>query len=440
MIFIYSTILNKILKKTYQHCNRTFLLIPFVIILIFFVWIIAYTCTSKSNSGDYSDLIIQNGSFIYEANLPNVFFNKTKKYLYVASNYSTIDFIGPFLSVYKYHKYFFSSEALYEHKSGQQNVEYYYGNSTFSNRLFYEEFQIITLKNIFVTTQCIYYDQNTNDFLIPRKSCQDKFNFTFPLHALYKNMMGNTISLCHAFSSNYAHMIFDVLPPLTVMNTSIIQTSNFLVNETFSYVYDLLDNLFNIQKEKIICLRHNTFLLCETIMTINPHPFYKIYGTLLKKLRNVFVLKFGLDISPPKKFVVFNRKLTRRIANFGPLYYEILVRFPQYKWEMRKKLKGLQETSKYYNEILFLFGPHGADFANTIFMQEDTVVSEIHGDEFVSCYLYFSNYLGFHHLVMRIPEMGIQLLLDTNIAPIEIAIQMIKKGLSYIENSKKYKL
>ena len=248
-------------------------------------------------------------------------------------------------------------------------------------------------------------------------------------------MTGNTISLCHAFSSNYAHMIFDVMPPLTVINHSIIKNSHFLVNQTFPYVYELLESCFGIMKEQIICMKPDTFLYCETIMTMNPHPFYQIYGTLIIKLRSIFVNKFGLDQSPPNRFVVFNRKLTRRISNFGPVYYEILTRFPQYPWEMRKKLNTLRNTSKYYNEIRLLFGPHGADFANTIFMQENSVVCEIQGSEFVSCYLYFSNFLGLHHIAMRIPEMGIFLLLDTNVAPINVVIEMIKKGISYIENN-----
>ncbi|OHS98107.1 hypothetical protein TRFO_35525 [Tritrichomonas foetus] len=376
--------------------------------LFFVVLVILLSCVSiiytKITIQIKYDLIIENATFLYETTPPNIIDTTKFDKKFTSPNCSTFDIVGPFLSMHEYHSYYFT------HKE------------------FTEKYSLLHLKNTYVLSQCIFYSKNT--FYIPRRACQNEFHPKFPLSVKVKNITGITISICHAWSSKYAHMIFDVLPPLTLLPESVLTTSTFLVNESFPFVFDLL-GCFQIQHSQICEIGKETFFYCESIITLNPHPFYQIHGTLLTQLRDHFVKLFELDKTSAFRFVVFNRQKTRMIRNFGEMYYEILIRFPQFPWEMRKPLIGFKVSALFYNEIKFLLGPHGADFANTLFMQKNSIVCEMQADLFVSCYFYFSNFLGFHHVVMRIPHMGIQLL-SQNLAPIPIIIEMIEKGLSYL--------
>lgn len=338
--------------------------------------------------------------------LPHKIFNVTQySQLSILPNSSTIDFIGPWLSEFKYHE-------LYFHQ-----------------KLINESIQVIHMKDLYVTRQCIFFSNSS--FYYVRPTCQFDYKNNFNGSRLVSGYYSSVIAICHIWTHNYAHVVFDVLIPLALIPQSVLNQSYIVATSNSRFTIEML-NIFNFQPYQILCISTSELIYGENVYTINPHSFYNFQRLTLMKFRNYCIRKYSLNQFPPYRFVYFNRFGPRSIVNFNAIMNDIRRDFPQYRWETRKAFSKAVDTLKYLNEVLFFFGPHGADVANIVFLQESAIVCEIQPNAFVSCYLILSNLLGLHHIIGRIPTMEFSRA-TYNILPYALAYQIVEQALKYLE-------
>ena len=317
----------------------------------------------------------------------------------------TLEFVGPHLSDFKFHQLYFKQKEIQE------------------------KVQVVHMKDVYVGRQCIFYYNNS--FFYVRPTCQfnqeRRYNYSKSVVANYHSL----IAICHIWSHNYAHMLFDVLVPASLIPQNILDESYFVVQERFGYVSQIL-RVLGFESKRVLLLRGQDLIFAENVYTINPHSFYNLQRLTLKHLRDYCVRKFSLNQIPPFRFVLFNRETKRSLSNYLEVFDHLNKTFPQFVWEEKAQFINFVDSVQYFNQILLFFGPHGADFASMIFFQESAIVCEIQANTFVSCYLIFSNLIGFHHIISRIPTMEFDGY-KTSTMPLSTATQMILQALHYIE-------
>ncbi|OHT06871.1 hypothetical protein TRFO_25053 [Tritrichomonas foetus] len=389
------------ITKMKLHLSLNDLIIIILILSVLFTSIREFVFISSEVTNNFYNTT----SKIYEQ-LPDRIYNRTKfAQISELPGVGTLDFIGPWLNGMKYHDLFFN----------EKNIP--------------EEIEVVHMKNLYVTRQCIFYDNYSYYYVRP--TCQFEYGNTLHGSKTVIDRLESVIAICHLWTHNYAHMIFDVLVPMSLLPQKIIDQSFILVTAKTTFVKKVL-KIYGFNEDRILFMRLQDLVECENLYTVHPHSFYNLQRITMQKFRTYCVRKFNLDQVPPFRFVLFNRKGSRSLANFDEVYCFLERNYPQFQWEHRISYEEASNTILYFNEILLFFGPHGADFASMVFLQESSIVCEIQPATFVSCYLIISNLLGFHHIIGRLPLMEF----DTyshNVLPLTVANQMIEQVLHYID-------
>lgn len=338
--------------------------------------------------------------------LPDKIFNTTLfSQLSVTPSSSTIDFIGPWLSEFKYHELYFHQKYINE------------------------SIQVVHMKDLYVTRQCIFFTNNS--FYYVRPTCQFDYKNSLNGSRVVSGFYNSVIAICHIWTHNYGHIVFDVLVPLALLPQSVHNNSYIVVTSKVKYVVQML-KIFDYEPYQILCIGTRELIYGENVYTVSPHSFYNFQQITLMKFRDHCLRKYHLNQFPPFRFCFFNRKGQRNIANLDTVMLGIAEDFPDYQWEKRRTFIQAIDTVMYLNEVLLFFGPHGADVANIVFLQEAAIVCEIQANTFVSCYLIISNLLGLHHIIGRLPTMEFSQVTH-NVLPYALAYQMIEQALKYIE-------
>lgn len=309
--------------------------------------------------------------------------------------------------------------------------DYMMSDAFFRNYTKTESIQLLHIKNVFLTHNCIPYADNT--FYSNSSHCQNLQTISRPTKCV--GYYTDIISLCHSFNFNYAHTMFDVAAFLTVMPKEIIMKSKILLYNSHK-VRAMKDPLsfFGINKTHLIDLRPNEYIFAYNVYLFRPQPCDTQSYATLYNLRNLYKRKLGLDQQKPSRYVLYDRPLIRHIMNFRYIVIEMRKVFPKIPWEILVDYRSVSEAAFHFNQFKLYFGPHGAGCVNIIFMQPNTGFCEVQGDNSGFAYLNISRYFGLHHCMTRIPTMK-HAQKSRNILPVSVAIKMINITLQFFKDN-----
>jgi capsular polysaccharide biosynthesis protein len=264
--------------------------------------------------------------------------------------------------------------------------------------------EFITMEDVYVNNEGIVIKDNV--FYPGDCDChwQQCMNFDYGVFRKYWKFdeYDECICITHEYGWFFAHLIIDFLPRFFLVPEEVRQRSNVIVTSAFPQMIEAL-SLVGIKNSQIVYLEPERLIKVNTLHTVAPITCTKFYGNLLLNMRKIIADRYGLDKRPPTNYIIYNRENAqyRVITNFDEITKAIKLSFPKYRWKNFKIPSCLVDQFKYFNSIRVFIAVHGAAFANTLFMQPETVCGEVQVDRWVDNYLWTSLLTNVYHIVAR---------------------------------------
>lgn len=212
----------------------------------------------------------------------------------------------------------------------------------------------------------------------------------------------HAISISHEYSMFYAHWFVDFLPAFFVIPSNILKESVILVSTQDAFIYESL-SILNINSEQIHYLHWSRPIFVEELYTVRPITCCQFNYMLLTNFRRTVVKMFDMDMVKPYVYLLYNRENTdyRVITNFKQVCAAVKEKYPAIDWKSTIPPRGFYKQLIFFNTLKVYIAVHGANFANTLFMQPGSVVGEVQVDRWVDNYLWVTSYVHVHHVVVR---------------------------------------
>jgi len=305
-----------------------------------------------------------------------------------------------------------------------------------NNKISEQYIEIVEMENIFFDNDGIFYiDEHlySTDCECHYRYCEEKNKYGPDKLQGYSYVeYDHVLAITHEYSFYYAHFLIDFLPSFLMVPKMVLDRAFIMVSHPQKFVISGFEAL-GIPTSKIISLGDKEFVFAKHYYTVLPILCTEFNAYLLLNLRTTIANKYNLDRSPPFRYVLYARvNGYRNFTNFPDVMKGLVKNLPQVNWEYLKADGHLEEQAKTYNEVKVFISMHGASFANTLFMQKDTVVGEIQVDRWVNNYLWVSAFTQKHHLLMR--NKSVQWRGETeNYISVEIVTKMARRALEILK-------
>ena len=195
-------------------------------------------------------------------------------------------------------------------------------------------------------------------------------------HGIIVKEFKEAIYLSNNYMKMYAHIFLDLFAPFILLPEEVKRKYPLVTGAKLRLVAEIYTTLGYNAKNLYQFPSANDFVMIHKMHTV--YGFNQVNGHIgisLQNLREKLKGPLNLDLVPPNRYILFNRKRTemRYLINFDELCSDVKNKY-KYPWEIVTDIpKGLNNTAKAWNSVKLVFGATGSTFANAIFMQNASV-------------------------------------------------------------------
>lgn len=197
-------------------------------------------------------------------------------------------------------------------------------------------------------------------------------NFTeYQFHIVFNFAHGGT---------PYGHFLIDYLPVVMMISPELRQHAYFIARTMHPFLKRTLP-WAGVPLEHVIPMEPDMMIRGEKLYMCNPLMMQTMNAMMLLKMREMIARKLDLGKEKPWRYVIYNRKKTRKILNIDSVLDHVHTKFPDITFDYYRDdpLIELPEEKKWaeqyywYDQIMFVWSVHGSGLLNCMFMQANTV-------------------------------------------------------------------
>lgn len=171
----------------------------------------------------------------------------------------------------------------------------------------------------------------------------------------------------------YGHILIQYLPLVMLTSPEMRKRAYFIVPWRSDYLLKMYKAL-GIMDDHVIVYEPDKIIFARRLYMLRPVSNQYAWRMAIDGL----VKAWNLSHEQPTRYVLYNRRDRRTIANIGEIEAHLNKTFPQIKFE--KYSDGARERIscvhliQFFREIIFLFAMHGSGSFNAMFMQPGSVM------------------------------------------------------------------
>ena len=239
----------------------------------------------------------------------------------------------------------------------------------------YLDAKIIHLRSVYISVCGSIVDPKNLKYTDLEFECSGKGIWPHPngdvLGSLY-----SVIGLGHDHIYIYSHWFYDVLAPLCMFPSEIIDKSIVLTLNTKPWAFQSLEAL-GVKPENVLGISPGQWYFAENAyVCFQPCTHISHYGSAMKTLSKKLRAYLKLDSIKPSQFTLSNRPSgsRRHITNWNEVVKAIREAFPSEKFEDEVELQDFSNSALIWAKSKLMFMPTGSNFIRNLYMKERSVL------------------------------------------------------------------